>query len=147
LARQNIESCILPKLQYISLFRNIYRATPAMARNRVDRPWPNMPTGWDYQTGKKNRFNCGHSVHRRGGFSAAARRHHPFNEPADGSQPASGDSGQPRKTDAHAAGGRLCLGAVALNGWGAWQDHLKNEWRRAAAENPPRRTSDNVEPV
>jgi hypothetical protein len=27
--------------------------------------------------------------HRRGGFSAAARRNHPFNEPAYGSKPAS----------------------------------------------------------
>jgi hypothetical protein len=32
---------------------------------------------------------CGHSTHRRGGVSAAARRNHPFNEPAYGSKPAS----------------------------------------------------------
>ncbi|MCU0591063.1 MAG: hypothetical protein MUC57_06270, partial [Desulfobacterales bacterium] len=75
---------------------------------------------------------------RRGGFSAAARRRHPFNEPADGSNPASYVPGQPRRTDAHAAAGRLCLSAVPLDGWGAWQDRLKNWWRRAAAENPPR---------
>ncbi len=33
---------------------------------------------------------------------------------------------------------RLCLCAVPLDGFGAWQGRLKNWWRRAAAETPPR---------
>jgi len=38
---------------------------------------------------QQNIFNCTHIEHRRGGFSAAACRNHPFNEPAYGSQTAS----------------------------------------------------------
>jgi hypothetical protein len=90
---------------------------------------------------------CGPITHRRGGLSAAAHRNHPFNEPSYGSKPASYGSGQPRRTGAHAAASRLCLSAVPLDGLGAWQDHLKNWLRCAAAESPPRRTSAQVEPV
>jgi len=34
-------------------------------------------------------IQCGHITHLRGGFSAAARRNHPFYDPATGSKPAS----------------------------------------------------------
>ncbi len=53
-----------------------------------------------------------------GGVSAAARRRHPFNELADGSQLASYGFGQPRRTAAHAAVSRLCLRAVPLTAGG-----------------------------
>jgi hypothetical protein len=50
-------------------------------------------------------------------------------------------------TDAHEAAGRLCLSAVPLDGLGAWEGHLKNWRRRAAAETPPRRSTDEGAPV
>ncbi len=76
---------------------------------------------------------------RRVEFSAAARRHQPFYDFADGRKLAAYMSGQPRRTDALAAVNRLCLSAVPLYSLGAWQGRLKNGWRRAAAENPTRR--------
>jgi len=56
---------------------------------------------------------------------AAARRNHPFNDPAYGSQPAAYYLGQPQGNFFHGAAGRRCLPSVPRDGWGAWQGRLK----------------------
>jgi hypothetical protein len=62
---------------------------------------------------------------RGGEVSAAARRNHPFNDPADGSDPAPIHSGQPQKAYAHAAAGRLCLFAVPHRRLGGFAESIE----------------------